>query len=538
MYQALYRKFRPKTFDELLGQSHITTTLKHQVEKGNIGHAYLFSGTRGTGKTSAAKIFSRAVNCLNLQDGNPCNECDSCKGILDESIMDVIEMDAASNNSVDDVRDLRDKVIYPPSRTKYKVYIIDEVHMLSKGAFNALLKTLEEPPKHLIFILATTEPERLPQTILSRCQRFDFKRITNNYIIHNMKSITGSLNIEIDDKVLSLIARNSDGAMRDALSLLDQCISFNEGLITYEDATNILGITNEDLIFNMVNDILEKDLEKTLQTIDDIIQNGKDIHQFIKDLTYHFRNLMVVKTSKNPEEIMESEDIENLKMQSKNMNLEYILKSLQILTTAEAGAKWSTQPRIILEMAMIKLVKLEDELSLEERIKRLEIGIVKTVTSPIEQRPADRKESTIKHSESKEIKVDKEQVKTTEILDDGSELTLETIKSEWAKVMQTIKTKKISIYALLLEGEVSSYENNLLTIGYKEGFGFHKEAIRSANNKEFVEEVVSTHFKKPIIMTSAMGNKSAKSQVVVDDSKEKAIKGVMDFFGEDIVEII
>ncbi len=538
MYQALYRKFRPKTFDELLGQSHITTTLKHQVEKGNIGHAYLFSGTRGTGKTSAAKIFSRAVNCTNLQDGNPCNECDSCKGILDESIMDVIEMDAASNNSVDDVRDLRDKVIYPPSRTKYKVYIIDEVHMLSKGAFNALLKTLEEPPKHLIFILATTEPERLPQTILSRCQRFDFKRITNNYIIHNMKSITGSLNIEIDDKVLSLIARNSDGAMRDALSLLDQCISFNEGLITYEDATNILGITNEDLIFNMVNDILERDLEKTLQTIDDIIQNGKDIHQFIKDLTYHFRNLMVVKTSKNPEEIMESEDIENLKIQSNNINLEYILKSLQILTTAEAGAKWSTQPRIILEMAMIKLVKLEEELSLEERIKRLEMGIVKTVASPIDQRSAERKESTIKQGESKDIKVDKEQVKTTEILDDGSELTLETIKSEWAKVMQTIKIKKINIYALLLEGEVSSYENNLLTIGYKEGFGFHKEAISSANNKEFVEEVVSTHFKKPIKMTSTMGNKSTKSQVVADDSKEKAIKGVMDFFGEDVVEII
>ena len=220
------------------------------------------------------------------------------------------------------------------------------------------------------------------------------------------------------------------------------------------------------------------------------------------------------------------------------MNLEYILKSLQILTTAEAGAKWSTQPRIILEMAMIKLVKLEEELSLEERIKRLEMGIVKTVASPIDQRSAERKESTIKQGESKDIKVDKEQVKTTEILDDGSELTLETIKSEWAKVMQTIKIKKINIYALLLEGEVSSYENNLLTIGYKEGFGFHKEAISSANNKEFVEEVVSTHFKKPIKMTSTMGNKSTKSQVVADDSKEKAIKGVMDFFGEDVVEII
>ena len=227
MYQALYRQYRPKTFDEVLGQEHITRTLRQQVLKGNIGHAYLFSGTRGTGKTSAAKILSRAVNCLNPQDGNPCNECEICKGILDESLMDVIEMDAASNNSVDDVRDLKEKVIYPPSRARFKVYIIDEVHMLSKGAFNALLKTLEEPPKHLIFILATTEPERLPQTILSRCQRFDFKRITNKDIVLNMKNITGGLNVEIEDRVLSLIARNSDGAMRDALSLLDQCISFN-----------------------------------------------------------------------------------------------------------------------------------------------------------------------------------------------------------------------------------------------------------------------------------------------------------------------
>lgn len=546
MYQALYRKFRPKTFDELLGQSHITTTLKHQVEKGNVGHAYLFSGTRGTGKTSAAKIFSRAVNCLNLQDGNPCNECDSCKGILDETIMDVIEMDAASNNSVDDVRDLRDKVIYPPSRTKYKVYIIDEVHMLSKGAFNALLKTLEEPPKHLIFILATTEPERLPQTILSRCQRFDFKRIANNYIIKNMQDISKSLNIDIDEKALSLIARNSDGAMRDALSLLDQCISFNEGQITYENATKILGITNEDLISNMVNDILDKSLENTLGTIDDIIQNGKDIHQFIKDLTYHFRNLMVVKVSKNPEEIMESEDLEAITNQSKQMELEYILKSLQILTSAEADSKWSTQPRIILEMAIIKLVKLEEVLSLEERIKRLEMGIGNISNHTVEDRPVQRKHTTIPtvNTVSKEKPGNIEELeenkitKSEEIIDDGNELSLDTIKSQWAKVMQTIKTKKINIYALLLEGEVVAYGNNLLTIGYQEGFGFHKEAISATNNKEFVEEVVSSHFKKPITMTFIMGNKVTKSTPTVDNNKEDAIKGVVDFFGEDIVEII
>lgn len=407
--------------------------------------------------------------------------------------------------------------------------------MLSKGAFNALLKTLEEPPKHLIFILATTEPERLPQTILSRCQRFDFKRITNNYIVQNMKSISKALKIEIDEKVLNLIARNSDGAMRDALSLLDQCISFNDDKISYEDATNILGITNNDLIFNMVEDVLEKSLEKTLETIDDIIQNGKDIHQFIKDLIYHFRNLMVVKTSTRPEEIMDNDNIELFVAQSNKMELEYILSALQILTTADASAKWSTQPRIILEIAMIKLVKLEEKLSLEERIKRLEMGITNKIEMNVETSPAERK-PVAKTKQS--IEKEEEYVQAAEIKDDGSELTLETINSEWAKVMQTIKTKKINIYALLLEGEVISFKNNLLKIGYKDSYGFHKEAISATANKLFVEEIVSTHFKKPIVMSFVMDNKITKSDPVVDDSKEQAIKEVIDIFGENIVEII
>src|SRR5690554_3529567 len=291
MYQALYRQYRPKTFDEVLGQEHITTTLKNQIQKGNIGHAYLFSGTKGTGKTSTAKIFSRAVNCLNPVEGNPCNECEICKGILDESIMDIIEMDAASNNSVDDIRELRDKVVYPPSRARYKIYIVDEVHMLSKGAFNALLKTLEEPPKHLIFILATTEMERLPQTILSRCQRFDFKRILNKDIVANMEKICSELNIPVEEKVLRLIARNSDGAMRDALSLLDQCISYKDKELTYEDAIKILGIADNSLLFKMCDSIIYNDMESSIKMVNHIIQEGKDISQFLKDTIHHYRNL-------------------------------------------------------------------------------------------------------------------------------------------------------------------------------------------------------------------------------------------------------
>ncbi|MTI66135.1 MAG: DNA polymerase III subunit gamma/tau, partial [Firmicutes bacterium] len=283
-YQALYRKFRPRTFDEVLGQEHITTILKNQILNDNIAHAYLFSGTRGTGKTSTAKIFARAVNCENNTNGNPCNECEVCKKIQDESIMDVVEMDAASNNSVDDIRELREKVKYLPSKGRYKVYIIDEVHMLSKGAFNALLKTLEEPPKHLLFILATTEPQKLPATILSRCQRYDFKRLNMKDIVDNMKTICNDIDVEIEDRGLHLIARNADGAMRDALSILDQCVSFAEGKITHDYILSILGTVNNDVYFDMADHIINKDLNKALELIEYIVLNGKDIKQFIKDL--------------------------------------------------------------------------------------------------------------------------------------------------------------------------------------------------------------------------------------------------------------
>ena len=430
MYQALYRQYRPKTFDEVLGQEHITTTLKNQIANGNIGHAYLFSGTKGTGKTSTAKIFARAVNCLSPINGNPCNECEICKGILDESIMDVIEMDAASNNSVDDIRELRDKVVYPPSRARYKIYIIDEVHMLSKGAFNALLKTLEEPPKHLIFILATTESERLPQTILSRCQRFDFKRIINKDIVANMEKICDELSIPVEGRALSLIARNSDGAMRDALSLLDQCISYKDGDLTYEDALDILGIANTELLFSMVRDIREKELEKALLKIDEIVQNGKDIHQFIKDLIYHFRNLLITKTTNNSRDIMDMDE-ETIQMyleQSNDMSLDYILKALDILTKSESQAKWATQPRIILEMATIKLVNLEEQISLEDRIKKLEqiinSGEIK-IGEPVATNVVQEQKKKVK--KKKDLEKPKE-IKTVPILDDGKELSLQIIK--------------------------------------------------------------------------------------------------------------
>lgn len=547
MYQALYRQYRPKTFDELLGQNHINTTLKNQINRGSIGHAYLFSGTRGTGKTSAAKIFSRAVNCLDIQDGNPCNRCSSCIEILEESAMDVIEMDAASNNSVEDIREIRDRVVYPPSNIKYKVYIIDEIHMLSKGAFNALLKTLEEPPEHLIFILATTEPERLPQTILSRCQRFDFKRINIKDLIDNMENILSELDINMEDRALRLIARNSDGSMRDALSLLDQCLSFNNQEITYEDTINILGIANIDLIFDIVDNIKNRQLEKALLAVDNIIQSGKDIHQFIQDLIEHFRNLMVISSSKDLEEFLDIDDIERYKEQGKNMDLNHILKSLEILTEAEAQGKWSSNIRIILEMAIIKMIKIEDSTSLEERIKKLEEGYI-PARSQEEARTTRRKpvNKIVKKEENQDQEKDNQKestrvedpiVEDNEELTLDKELTLDTIKEHWPKVIDRIKSDKIRIYALIREGSLISFVNNQLTIAYKEGFGFHRDAIDTEDNKRFMEEIVSKFFSRDISINFIMSNNHQVKEEPKKENKEESIEKVIDFFGEDIVEI-
>ena len=551
MYQALYRRFRPKTFDEVLGQEHITTTLKNQIVKGNIGHAYVFSGTRGTGKTSTAKIFARAVNCLHTEDGNPCNSCEVCKDILDENVMDVIEMDAASNNSVDDVRELREKVKYPPSKGKYKIYIIDEVHMLSKGAFNALLKTLEEPPKHLIFILATTEVEKLPQTILSRCQRFDFKRVTTKDIVKNMKNICGEIGVDVDDKVLNLIARNSDGAMRDALSLLDQCISFKEGKLTLEDALQILGITNNDIIFEMVDSIKARDIEKSLHIIDEIMQKGKDVNQFIKDLLVHYRNLMIVKTSTNPSDIIdfEEETIERYKEQVQNVSLPYILNALKILNQAENSSKWSSQPRIVLEMAIIKLIDSIDISSLEERIERLEEAMQNGSMPKIEKRETVKSQKKEKRIEKIEVEEKKEKAESQEnseevvaknsIIDDGKDMDLETVQKEWSNFMKELKKQRISLQALLVEGKILSMENGVLTIGFAEGFGIHKEAVSKKGNKEYIEEALAGYFNKNIRVEFVMEDEFGVEDIKNDEEKEneRLVKQVIDLFGEDLVEI-
>ncbi|MDX9917861.1 MAG: DNA polymerase III subunit gamma/tau [Gudongella sp.] len=541
MYQAIYRKFRPKTFDELLGQIHVSTILKNQVIKGNIGHAYLFSGTRGTGKTSAAKIFSRAVNCLHPIDGNPCNKCEICKGILDESIMDVIEMDAASNRKIEDIRELREKVIYPPSHAKYKVYIIDEVHMLTNEAFNALLKTLEEPPKHLVFILATTEPEKLPPTILSRCQRFDFKRLSARDMKTSMKNIAEEMGVEVEEQVFNLITANSDGAMRDALSLLDQCIAFDDKKVTYEDALKILGIANRDLIYKMFELIRDEKLDEVLQSIDHIIQEGKDISVFLKDLIHHYRNVMIAKTSRDFESLIDWGDDIICKTQADTVELHYIMRVLQVLTEADVNMKWSRQPRTILEMTAIRLVNIKHEKALEDRIAALESGTV-TVKKSIANVTKEIEKKVIHEPEPKkappEPVADKAPVKEENLIkaDAGA------VKDTWQEFLQAVKTKKMSIYALVTEGEVTEVLGNRITLAYKDGYEFHKDAVSKPANKEFLENLLTEFYGNPMELMIVMmtGKETRKTEIPEREptlSKDDAIKDAIDFFGEDIVKL-
>ena len=379
-YTALYRKFRPSTFDQVKGQDHIVQTLKNQINANRIGHAYLFCGTRGTGKTSVAKIFAKAVNCEHPVDGSPCNECETCRGITNGSAMNVIEIDAASNNGVDNIRQIRDEIQYSPSSGKYTVYIIDEVHMLSIGAFNALLKTLEEPPAYVIFILATTEPHKIPITILSRCQRYDFKRISIDTIAARLSELMEKESIEVEDKAIRYVAKAADGSMRDALSLLDQCIAFYLGQkLTYDNVLDVLGAVDNEIFSRLTRSVIDSDVTTSLNILDEIIMQGREPGQFVNDFIWYLRNLMLIKTS-DDDEIMEvidasAERIEALKEEAQMVNVDVIMRYIRILSELSGQIKYSSQKRVLIEIALIKLAKPameRDVSSLNNRIAILE----------------------------------------------------------------------------------------------------------------------------------------------------------------------
>lgn len=356
MYQVLYRKYRPKVFSDVVGQNHITTTLSKEIETGKLSHAYLFTGSRGTGKTTCAKILSKAVNCLHPVDGNPCNECEICKGLDSGAILDVVEIDAASNNGVENIRDIREEINFTPASCKYRVYIIDEVHMLSMGAFNALLKTLEEPPVHVKFILATTEVHKLPVTILSRCQRFDFKRVTPEAMSERMNYIAECEGFTIDEEAASLISRIADGGMRDALSLLDQCTGHGKH-ITADIVVSVAGMTGKDHLFSLADAVRSKDSAAALKLISDLYQDSCDMERLCADMINHFRSLMIVKTVRSSEGLVvcTDEELERYKSQSTGFTLEGILSAIGLLQECMANIKRGVNRRIETEMTFIKM---------------------------------------------------------------------------------------------------------------------------------------------------------------------------------------
>lgn len=373
-YTALYRKFRPALFEDVKGQDHIIQTLQNQIKANRIGHAYLFCGTRGTGKTSVAKIFARAVNCEHPVGGSPCGECEMCRSIMAGTSMNVIEIDAASNNGVDNIREIREEVSYRPTEGKYKVYIIDEVHMLSIGAFNALLKTLEEPPEYVIFILATTEKNKIPITILSRCQHYDFKRISIETIADRMRDLMDAETVDVEEKALKYIAKAADGSMRDALSLLDQCIAFYIGQkLTYDNVLEVLGAVDTDVFSRLLRKVIERDVSGVLDIVDDLVMMGRELTQLSADFTWYLRNLLLVKTSDNIEDVLDvsTENLIQLKEESQMIELDMLLRYIRIFSELSGQLKYATQKRVMLEVALIKLCTPAMETSTDSLLDRI-----------------------------------------------------------------------------------------------------------------------------------------------------------------------
>ena len=376
-YTALYRKFRPVEFEDVKGQEHIVTTLKNEIKTDRIGHAYLFCGTRGTGKTTVAKILARAVNCENPVDGSPCNECAMCRKINSQTSMNVIEIDAASNNGVANIRDIIDEVQYSPTEGKYKVYIIDEVHMLSTGAFNALLKTLEEPPEYVIFILATTEAHKIPITILSRCQRYDFRRISIDTIAERLRELVDKENVEAEEKALRYVAKAADGSLRDALSLLDQCIAFYLGQkLTYDNVLDVLGAVDTQVYSKMFNFVVAGDVIGCVSLIDEMMTAGRDINQFVNEFIWYIRNLMLISVSENGKDIVDvsTEQFENMLAESKKVDADVLMRYIRILSELSNQLRYSAQKRVLSEIVFIRLCKpqMDTEQDMSAIISRIE----------------------------------------------------------------------------------------------------------------------------------------------------------------------
>ena len=529
-YTALYRKFRPQTFAEMVGQEHITRTLKNQIIANRVGHAYLFNGGRGTGKTTSAKVLARAINCLNPKDGEPCNECEICKSALNGSLTDIVEMDAASNNSVEDIRSIREEVNFLPTKAKYRVYIIDEVHMLSQGAFNALLKTLEEPPEHVKFILATTEPQKLPATILSRCQRFDFKRISNEDIIKRLEIVCKESNIEITKQALNIIATLSEGAMRDALSILERCVQDGENKIDEDKIKELVGIPKITYIHSITEAIIKYNIDEAMESITKVLDEGKDLNNLLWEIIKYIKDILMIKTGQKLT-MYNEEDYENLKKLSEEISKERAIKLINELSKLENDMKSSTQKLIIFQAGIISLCDNEilsynnnsnNEISREtnlgevyERLEKIE-NYLRAGNGINRMQNVAQKKNTVTNTKTNNI---------NEISGIGKN---KKPAQYWNTVVDNFKqTGKIMIYTNLLE--TNAVEINDMTIGIEFPKGmtaFGKTVLENPENKTEISKQVSIACGK----TMQIKYIDIKSQENTDVSEENELSNFANEF--------
>lgn len=513
-YTALYRKFRPDCFEEVKGQEHIVTTLRNQIKAERVGHAYLFCGTRGTGKTSIAKIFAKAVNCEHPVEGSPCRECPTCKAIAAGVSMNVIEIDAASNNGVDNIREIVDEVSYSPTEGKYKVYIIDEVHMLSIGAFNALLKTLEEPPSYVIFILATTEVHKIPITILSRCQRYDFRRISIETITDRLRELMEVEQITVEEKALRYIAKTADGSFRDALSLLDQCIAFHFGQeLTYDKALDVLGAVDTEVFSRLFAYVLKQDVLGCIALLEEIVMQGRELAQFVTDFTWYLRNLLLVKTSDAVEDIIDvsSDNLVRLKEEAQMTEPETVMRYIRIFSELSGQIKYASQKRILIEIALIKLCRPDmetDTSSLSDRVRSLEEKLEKGMIAAPQ---TGVQESSYQGNMSETAAKEKLMQLPKAIPED-----IQKIVNEWRTI---VGETSMPMKKYLKEARLSLGGDDKLMIVVEDGMA-SDYFLRQEGHKELLEQTISTIAGKKVeVVIQSIQNKENFEQDYIDLSQ-------------------
>lgn len=517
-YLALYRKYRPTTFNDLIGQEHIVKTLTNQIINDRLGHAYLFTGTRGTGKTSAAKIFAKAINCLNPINGSPCGECEVCKTLSDPSNIDVVEIDAASNNGVNEIRDLREKVQYPPVSCKYKVYIVDEVHMLTGAAFNALLKTLEEPPKHAVFILATTEVHKIPATILSRCMRFDFRLISTERIATLIAGIYDEQGKSYEKEAVFAIAKAGEGSVRDALSIADIAISYGTGKLTYDDVMEILGSSNEELLGEFIKALLDSDAGAVLGTVDKLASLGKSMGVLTKDITNTIRNLLIVKTCANANEILglPRHKFNQVKNLADNVSEERLLRILSIFSDAENVLKYSNHPRVVFETAAVKASRPDSDYNIEALMSR-----IKALEEKLKNGAIVKEKIAIENETLDTKRTDVESSKKTYI----SDVDIEELKG---KILLYLRHVNSEMLWNVIQTVIVSVKDNTLILTAKNKSDL--ELLERDMNKAKIADALSEYQEFEILIRLS---ETEKSLDAIDDAAERMKK----IFGDDIVII-